>query len=118
MSPSVSVNGTVKSGNESEASTSITGVSEEYLDLKRPGGVRRQAVLASIRNICQTEKVCVIGYYLAVKLYGGASKRPGQTLRSMARPTCEIVGCVGARPAMITWMRGGSDVCLHSLCRR
>ena len=91
MSPSVSVNGTVKSGNESLTSTSITGVSEEYLDLKSQELQAGRFIQYS--DILSRQKVCVIGYYLANELYGGASKALGQTLKVNGQ-AYDIVGCV------------------------
>lgn len=107
MSPSVSVNGTVKSGNESLTSTSITGVSEEYLDLKSQELQAGRFIQYS--DILSRQKVCVIGYYLANELYGGASKALGQTLKVNGQ-AYEIVGCVERQTSESDNVdEGGSD---------
>lgn len=107
ISPSVSVNGTVKSGNESLTSTSITGVSEEYLDLKSQELQAGRFIQYS--DILSRQKVCVIGYYLANELYGGASKALGQTLKVNGQ-AYEIVGCVERQTSESDNVdEGGSD---------
>ena len=91
MSPTVSVNGTVKVGNESQTSTSITGVSEEYLDLKEQALDEGRFIQYS--DIVSRQKVCVVGYYIAQELYGGSSKALGETIKVNGE-AYEIVGCV------------------------
>ena len=91
MSPTVSVNGTVKVGNESQTSTSITGVSEEYLDLKEQALDEGRFIQYS--DTVSRQKVCVVGYYIAQELYGGSSKALGETIKVNGE-AYEIVGCV------------------------
>ncbi len=107
MSPMVSINGTVKSGNESLTSTSITGVSEEYLALKS------QALLAGrfiqYSDLVSRQKVCVIGYYLATDLFSSANEALGQSLR-INGTNYKIVGCVERQTSTSDEVEeGGSD---------
>ena len=79
MTPNVSVNATLKYGTESLDSTTVTGISEEYLDMKDETlDVGR---FISYSDIASRQKVCVIGYYGAWKLYGGVNKAIGETIK-------------------------------------
>ena len=71
LSPTVSMSGTVKLGTTSSTTTTITGVSEEYCDLKR-------LELSSGRflqylEITNKKKVCVIGTYIQQEFFGTQS---------------------------------------------
>lgn len=79
ISPMVSIGGTIKHGNDSMTSTSITGVSEAYLPIK-------DWELECGRNLQYGDltgrhKVCVIGSYVADELYGSAENAYGETLK-------------------------------------
>ena len=79
ISPMVSIGGTIKHGNDSMTSTSITGVSEAYLSTK-------DWELECGRNLQYGDltgrhKVCVIGSYVADELYGSAENAYGETLK-------------------------------------
>lgn len=79
ISPMVSIGGTIKHGNDSMISTSITGVSEAYLSIK-------DWELECGRNLQYGDltgrhKVCVIGSYVADELYGSAENAYGETLK-------------------------------------
>lgn len=91
MSPVITVSGTVKSGNESMTGTSITGVSEEYLDLKSQELENGRFIQYS--DILSRQKVCVIGYYLAAELYGGASNALGEKIKVNGEGYT-VVGCI------------------------
>lgn len=111
MSPNVSVSSTVKSGNESLTSTSITGVSEEYLGLKSQE--LQEGRFIQYSDILSRQKVCVIGYYLAAELYGGSSKALGETLKVNGQ-AYEIVGCVERQTSESDDVEeGGSDDFLY-----
>ena len=111
MSPTVSVNGTVKVGNESQTSTSITGVSEEYLDLKEQALDEGRFIQYS--DIVSRQKVCVVGYYIAQELYGGSSKALGETIKVNGE-AYEIVGCVERQTSESDDVEeGGSDDFLY-----
>ncbi len=107
MSPMVSINGTVKSGNESLTSTSITGVSEEYLDLKSQALLSGRFIQYS--DLTSRQKVCVIGYYLATELFNSPSEAIGESLR-INGTNYKIVGCVERQTSQSDDVEeGGSD---------
>ena len=91
MSPSVSVSGTVKYGNESLTGTTISGVSEEYLELKKQDLTAGRFLQYS--DLISRQKVCVIGYYLASELCGGAQNAIGETIHINGEGYT-VVGCV------------------------
>ena len=79
MSPSVRVSGTVKHGADTMSSTSVTGVSEEYLDIKDYSLQAGRGI--QYADITARQKVCVIGAYVASELYGSAEKALGETVK-------------------------------------
>ncbi len=79
LSPTVSVSGTVKHENDSLTSTSIIGVSEEYLgikDWKLSWGRNIQYA-----DILSRQPVCVVGAYVAEDLYGSSEKAYGEKIK-------------------------------------
>ncbi len=76
FSPNVTVSGTVKHNNE-EYSSSVTGVSEEYLDIK--DYELSDGRFISYADIEGYHKVCVVGSYLSREVYGG--KAVGDTIK-------------------------------------
>lgn len=107
MSPSVSVSGTVKYENESMTATTITGVSEEYLTLNSQELESGRFIQYS--DLVSRQKVCVIGYYLAEELYGGAERAVGESLRINGEGY-RIVGCVKRQTSESDEVEeGGSD---------
>ena len=79
ITPMVSVNTTVKHSNDTMSSTSVTGVSEDYLDIK--GYDLTQGRNIQYSDLVSRQKVCVIGYYVASELYGGAEKAIDETIK-------------------------------------
>ncbi|MDO5406926.1 MAG: ABC transporter permease [Eubacteriales bacterium] len=79
MSPSVRVSGTVKHGADTMSSTSVTGVSEEYLEIKDYSLQAGRGI--QYADIAARQKVCVIGAYVASELYGSAEKALGETVK-------------------------------------
>lgn len=79
ITPMVSVNTTVKHSNDTMSSTSVTGVSEDYLDIK--GYDLMQGRNIQYSDLVSRQKVCVIGYYVASELYGGAEKAIDETIK-------------------------------------
>lgn len=79
MSPNVSLMATLKKGNDSLTSTSVSGCSEEYLALKNyelDAGRNIQYA-----DILSRNKVCVVGYYVASELFGDTQKALGETIK-------------------------------------
>ncbi len=79
MSPMVSVNTVVKHGSDSMSSTTVMGVSEEYLDIKDYDLAQGRNIQYS--DIVSRQKVCVAGYYVAAELYGSPEKAVDQTVK-------------------------------------
>lgn len=107
MSPSVSVSGTVKYGNESLTGTTLSGVSEEYLELKKQDLTAGRFLQYS--DLISRQKVCVIGYYLASELCGGAQNAIGETIHINGEGYT-VVGCVERQTSESDEVEeGGSD---------
>lgn len=79
ISPMVSISGTIKHGNDSMTSTSITGVSEAYLSIK--GWELQYGRNLQYGDMTGRHKVCVIGTYVADELYSSAENAYGETLK-------------------------------------
>lgn len=69
ISPTVTMNSTVKIGNETSSTTSVTGIGEDYLDIKH-------YTVADGRNLMYADmlkrnSVCLVGSYINKEYYGG-----------------------------------------------
>ena len=98
--------GLVKIGSETLSSTTVQGVSEDYLDI---AGV----TVSSGRGLQYSDmstraKVCVVGAYLDQAYYGGNAV--GQTLRVYGQ-SYTIVGVLSRQEDELE--EGGSDDCLY-----
>lgn len=109
MTPNVSISTTIKNGNESLTSTTVTGVSEEYLDMKDQTLDAGRFIQYS--DIVSRQKVCVIGYYVAWDLYGGVEKAIDQTIK-IGGYAYRIVGVI-SRQDDDNLESGGSDDVLY-----
>lgn len=79
MTPMVSVSTTVKHSSDTMSSTSVNGVSEDYLAIKDYDLVQGRNIQYS--DITSRQKVCVIGYYVASELYGSPEKAIDETIK-------------------------------------
>lgn len=79
MTPTVTISATIKNGNDSMTSTSTTGVSEEYLEIRDWDLEYGRNIAYS--DIVSRQKVCVVGQYVADELYGSADKAIEQTIK-------------------------------------
>ena len=79
MTPMVSVSTTVKHNSDTMSSTSVSGVSEDYLAIKDYDLVQGRNIQYS--DITSRQKVCVIGYYVASELYGSPEKAIDETIK-------------------------------------
>ena len=79
MTPMVSVSTTVKHSSDTMSSTSVSGVSEDYLAIKDYDLVQGRTIQYS--DITSRQKVCVIGYYVASELYGSPEKAIDETIK-------------------------------------
>lgn len=109
MTPNVSISTTIKNGNESLTSTTVTGVSEEYLDMKDQALDAGRFIQYS--DIVSRQKVCVIGYYVAWDLYGGVEKAIDQTIK-IGGYAYRVVGVI-SRQDDDSLESGGSDDVLY-----
>lgn len=91
VSPTVSMSGGVKIGTESLSSTSVTGVGEDYFDVKGYEVIRGRNI--NFMDIEKRGSVCVVGNYIATTYFG--NNAVGQTLR-IAGNQYEIVGVLDA----------------------
>ncbi|MGO4971640.1 ABC transporter permease [[Clostridium] aminophilum] len=108
MSPSVPISGgTVKIGNESLDSTSVTGISEDYLDII--GKNLEAGRFIQYADISSRSKVCVIGYYLATEYFKTPSAATGENIRINGE-SYTIVGVVERQTSESDELEeGGSD---------
>ena len=92
LSPTVTISSAkIKSGSENIDSTSITGVSEDYLTiLKYKIEEGRNLVYADISG---RSSVCVVGFYVANTFYGSADKALSDTIKINGKPFT-IIGIV------------------------
>ena len=105
-SPTVSMPGMVKIGSDTLSSTSVQGVSEDYLTMAGASVASGRGLLYS--DMATRAKVCVIGAYLDLAYYGGNAV--GQTLRVYGQ-SYTIVGVLAQQED--TLEEGGSDDCLY-----
>ena len=92
LSPTVTVSSAkIKSGSENIDSTSIIGVSEDYLDIQK-------YIIEEGRNLVYADiagrsSVCVVGAYVANTFYGSSDKALSDTIKINGKPFT-IVGIV------------------------
>lgn len=105
ISPTVPMIGTVKIGSDSYSSTSVTGISEDYFDMK--GYEVSQGRGIQYVDIMDRKKVCVVGAYVAQAYYGGDAI--GQTVK-IGGTTFKIVGVMAQESTEME--EGGTDDCI------
>ena len=105
-SPTANMMGYVKIGSETTTSTSILGVSEDYLDIAGVSVASGRGLQYS--DMATRSKVCVIGAYLDRAYFGGNAV--GQTLR-VGGQSLTIVGVLEQQDEELE--EGGSDDCLY-----
>ena len=104
MTPMVGISATVKKGTDSMTSTSVSGVSEDYLGIKDWTLVYGRNI--QYADITARHKVCVIGAYVADELYGSAEKAYGETIKVNGY-AFQIVGVVEQQDDPLE--EGGTD---------
>ena len=77
VSPTASINGTVKVGTTSYSNTSVKGVSESYLGMS--GCTVRVGRGINYVDLTDNKKICVVGDYISRVAYGGNAV--GQTIK-------------------------------------
>ncbi|MDO4845581.1 MAG: ABC transporter permease [Oscillospiraceae bacterium] len=101
-SPTATVRGQVKVGTETLTSTSINGVSEDYLSIKSLEIAQGRGLDYS--DLAVRNKVCIVGAYLNQTYFGG--RAVGQKLR-IGNDLWKIIGVVEQQQD--TMEEGGSD---------
>ena len=104
MTPMVGISATMKKGTDSMTSTSVSGVSEDYLGIKDWTLVYGRNI--QYADITARHKVCVIGAYVADELYGSAEKAYGETIKVNGY-AFQIVGVVEQQDDPLE--EGGTD---------
>jgi len=108
MSPTVSMNGSVKVGTTSYSSTSVSGVNEEYFDIK-DYSVSEGRKLNYI-DMETNKRVCVIGDYINRVAFGGNGI--GQTIK-VGSSQLTIVGVMAAEVDETDDQEGSTDDCIY-----
>lgn len=91
ISPTVTMMGAVKIGSDSISTSTVTGVSEDYFDMK--GYTIAQGRNLDYVDIAGRKKVCIVGQYLNMAYFGGNAV--GQTIR-VNGTAFTVVGVMGA----------------------
>ncbi|MDO4296186.1 MAG: ABC transporter permease [bacterium] len=105
LSPTVSIGGRVKSSQDTMDATSIMGVSEGYLAILDEEMAAGRFLHYS--DVVGYLKVCVLGYYPAVELFGTANEAIDQTVKINGQ-AYKVVGVI-QRQDEENWEDGGSD---------
>ena len=105
ISPTVTMNGSVKIGSETASSTSVSGVSEDYFSMK--GYEVSQGRGLQYVDVADRKKVCVIGSYLNQAYFGGMAV--GERLK-IGENQFTIVGVMAQEAD--TMEEGGTDDCV------
>ena len=105
ISPTVTMQGTVKIGTETYSSTTVTGVSEDYFSMK--GYEIGQGRGIQYMDILDRKKVCVVGSYVSQSCFGGNAV--GQTLK-VGATKLTIVGVMAQEAEEME--EGGTDDCI------
>ena len=106
ISPTVSLSSAVKIGTESLSSTTVTGVSEAYFNMK--GYTVSNGRGLQYVDVSQRRNVCVVGNYLNETYYGGNAV--GQTIRLNGK-SFTIIG-VMMQQTDGEMEEGGTDDCV------
>ena len=104
VSPTASINGTVKVGATSYSNTSIKGVSESYLGMS--GYTVRVGRGINYVDLTDNKKICVVGDYISRVAYGGNAV--GQTIK-IGSEKYTIVGVLEAKMTDTSDQEGSSD---------
>ncbi len=104
MSPTTTLDSTVKVDTTTYGDTSVKGVSETYLDMM--GRTLAQGRGLTYVDITDNKKVCVVGDYIARAAYGGNAI--GQTIK-IGSERFTIVGVLEANVSSTTDQEGTDD---------
>lgn len=105
ISPTVTMMGAVKIGSDSISTSTVTGVSEDYFDMK--GYTIAQGRNLDYVDIAGRKKVCVVGQYLNMAYFGGDAI--GQAIR-VNGTSFTVVGIMSQKGSELE--EGGTDDCI------
>ena len=105
ISPTVTMNGSMKIGSETASSTSVSGVSEDFFSMK--GYEVSQGRGLQYVDVADRKKVCVIGSYLNQAYFGGMAV--GEKIK-IGENQFTIVGVMAQEAD--TMEEGGTDDCV------
>ena len=105
ISPTVTMMGVVKIGSDTISTSTVTGVSEDYFDMK--GYTIAQGRNLDYVDIAGRKKVCIVGQYLNMAYFGGNAV--GQTLKINGN-TFTVVGVMAQKDTDLE--EGGTDDCV------
>ena len=105
ISPTVTMMGALKIGSDTISTSSITGVSEDYFDMK--GYEVAQGRGLDYVDMNARKKVCIVGQYLNMAYFGGNAV--GQTLK-INGTTFTVVGVMAQKDTDLE--EGGTDDCV------
>ena len=105
ISPTVTMMGALKIGSDTISTSSITGVSEDYFDMK--GYEVAQGRGLDYVDMNARKKVCIVGQYLNMVYFGGNAV--GQTLK-INGTTFTVVGVMAQKGSELE--EGGTDDCV------
>ena len=106
ISPTVTMMGAVKIGSGSISTSTVTGVSEDYFDMK--GYTIAQGRNLDYVDIAGRKKVCIVGQYLNMAYFGGNAV--GQTIR-VNGTAFTVVGVMAQKDTELE--EGGTDDCVY-----
>ena len=105
ISPTVTMMGALKIGSDTVSTSSITGVSEDYFDMKSYTIAQGRGL--DYMDMTGRKKVCVVGQYLNMAYFGGNAV--GQTLK-LNGTTFTVVGVMAQKDTNLE--EGGTDDCV------
>ena len=105
ISPTVTMMGALKIGSDTISTSSITGVSEDYFDMK--GYEVAQGRGLDYVDMNARKKVCIVGQYLNMAYFGGNAV--GQTLK-INGTTFTVVGVMAQKGSELE--EGSTDDCV------
>ena len=105
ISPTVTMMGALKIGSDTISTSSITGVSEDYFDMK--GYEVAQGRGLDYVDMNARKKVCIVGQYLNMAYFGGNAV--GQTLK-INGTTFTVVGVMAQKGSELE--EGGTNDCV------
>ena len=108
ITPNVRASAVLKNGTDTLRSTSVTGYSEDYLNI-------REYELAYGRNLSYADceayrKVAVLGYYTAVTVFGTADRALGQNIK-IGNYVFKVVGIIERQDSDEMEEGGTDDFC-------